>query len=388
MPRQISGGFRRRRRVADSMTPDLLACVDRSLAAERAGDLVTALEWHQSVPMFLKGRHRQLMTGLTDLEGDLPGWVWARLIAYQTTRCEDGALGRDLKDLLQDVAERFHGDLLEECFRGGGDPIRVAARVVGESWAFHQISVHEGDGLRRFVDEFATGRLAEHADLALRWAGSRMSGYRIGESLPRARLTVREAGTGTPVEVVDLGARSCSPDGWVLGRLVPSGVGDDLMFDMPPLPVPEAVAEAVAGAAGDWWGAVVDACRRGLLSPRDFLREDYALTCDVPELELLRFGTEPRDLGRVTQQLRDGRDEISRAAYRVLDRARRGDVAASDQAYVGAAALNVHAFADMRRETLRAGAACGAVWATWAARVAGPARGRLLRLADGGRSAA
>lgn len=137
---------------------------------------------------------------------------------------------------------------------------------------------------------------------------------------------------------------------------------------------------------GSGGGGVRGAHAGGSTSPTSFLREDYELTTDVLELDLLRFGTERRDLPRVMQQLREGRDEISRAAYRVLDRARRGEVTASDHAYVGAAALNVKAFRDVRRETARSGGSdC---WAEWAERVAGPARSRLLVLARVGRSAA
>lgn len=369
------------------MTPELYACVERAVAAERAGDVAAALEWHQSVPMFLRGRHRLLMANLVELGEDPPEWVWARWIVYQTTRCEDGAAGRVLRRRIHDLAEGFHVDLLEDCYRHQGDPIQVVARLLGESWAYHQLGVHEDGGLAAFVEEFATGRLAEHAALALRWAGARMGGYEVGQSLSDARLRVRPADGEGWTEVVDLGARSCAPGRYVLGRLVPSGVGDRLMFDMPPAGVPADVARAVAARPdGDWWRVVSTAARCGRLSPAAFLREDYELTTDVQELDLLRFGTPPRDLPRVMQQLREGRDEISRGAYRVLDRARRGDVDPTDQAYVGAAALNVRAFADIRRETTRSGR--GDRWAEWAALVVEPARARLLALARAGRSAA
>ena len=387
MSRNTPGGFRRRPRVADAMTPELYACVDRALAAERAGDITAALEWHQSVPMFLRGRHRMLMTNLHDLGEDLPEWVWARWIAYQTTRCEDGSLGPLSRQRLRDLAEGFHLDRLEDCYRHRGDPIQVVAQLTGESWAYHQLVVHEDGGLARFVAEFARDRLAEHAALALRWAGTRMCGYELGESLSGARLLVRQADGEEWSEVLDLGARSCAPGGHVIGRLVPSGEGDRLMFDMPPLGVPAPVARAVAARAdGDWWRVVSTAARCGRLAPATFLREDYELTTDVQELDLVRFGTPPGELARVMGQLREGRDEVSRAAYRVLDRARRGAVDPADQAYVGAAALNVRAFADLRRETVRNGRA--GCWAEWAERVVEPARSRLLTLARLGRSAA
>lgn len=387
MPRNSPGGFRRQPRVADCMTPELAACVDRTLAAERAGDLVAALEWHRCVPMFRKGRHHSLMARVADLGDDLPDWVWARWIVYQVTRCEDGVTGRAVQERLREMVSGFHGDLLAECYRSHGDPIRVLARVAGESWAYHQLAVYDDGGLQRFVDEFATDRLAQHASLALRWAQVPMGGYELGEGRPGAVLRVRAATGGPWLEVLDLGARACSPTGFVLGRLVPSGIGEGLMFDTPPMGVRADLARSVATLPeGEWWRGVRGAHAGGSTSPTSFLREDYELTTDVLELDLLRFGTERRDLPRVMQQLREGRDEISRAAYRVLDRARRGEVTASDHAYVGAAALNVKAFRDVRRETARSGGSdC---WAEWAERVAGPARSRLLVLARVGRSAA
>lgn len=365
------------------MTPELYDCVERSLAAERAGDADAALEWHQSVPMFRKGRHRALLARLAWLGDDLPEWVWARWIVYQAIRCEDGLTGRLVREQLRRAVEGLHADLLESCYRARGDPMKVIARVQGESWAHHQAAAHEGGGLPAFIDEFVTGRLAEHADLAKRWVGARMGGYQLEESLPDARLRVREANSDTWIDLLDLGARSCSSTGWVLGRLVPSGIGR-MMFDMPPLAVPERIARAVSGGI-DWRHVTTTAVQRGRLSHQVFLREDYELAGDVLELELLRFGTAPRDYNRVMQQLREGRDEVSRAAFRVLERAGRGEVAVADHAYVGAAALNVSAFEDLRRRLLRDDESDHL--AQWAGRVMEPAHGRLLELAGLGRSA-
>lgn len=387
MARKISGGFRRRRRVADDMTPELYACVDRSVAAERAGDVMAALEWHQCVPMFRKGRHRALLGQMADLVEDMPEWAWARWIVYQSLRCEDGVTGSLVRERLRQATEELHSGLMDDCFRHRGDPIQVAARVQGESWAFHQLAAHEGGGLVAFVDEFVTGRLAEHATLARRWTGVRLSGYQLGECRPGALLSVCDAAGGDWVDVLDLGGRCGAPGGWALGRLVPSGLGDRLMFDMPPLGVPAEVAREVASAPdGDWWRVLTAAHGRADLPPGLFLREDYELLTDIQELDLLRFGTEPRDVDRVTQQLREGRDEISRAAYRVLERARKGNVDAADQAYVGAAVLNVRAFDDLRRQMVRTDEPdC---WAEWADRLAEPAGSRVRALARLGRSAA
>lgn len=366
------------------MTPDLYACVDRQIAAERAGDPTAALEWHRAVPMFSRGRHRIMLERLTAAGEELPGWVWARWIAYLTTRCEDGATGALMRAVLTDVVDTAHGDLLDACYDEGGDPIRVTATAVGESWLYQQLVVHDAGGLLQFIDEHVTGRLAEHADLARSWADARMSGYEVGLSLPGARLQVREAGQDDWTEVLDLGARSCSADGWVLGRLVPSGVAEMPMFDVPPLGVPAEVALAVA-AADDWRDPVADALEAGMPSTC-FLREDYEFCTDVQELDLIRFGTATADLGRVMGQLRSGRDEGSRAAYRILHRARDGEIDPTGQTYVAAAALFPRAFADARRQLVRPGEYD--VWATWARQVASPARGRLLALAEAARASA
>lgn len=176
MSRIRSGGFRRGRRVADAMTPELYDCVDRGLAAERAGDLAAALEWHLAVPMFRRGRHQLMLRGLVDLGDALPEWVWARLLGYLAVRCEDGATGRLQKQAVRLIGQSMHDPLMDACYRRGGDPIKVHAQVLGESWAFHQYATHEAGMLVSFIDEFATGALLEHADLARSWAPARLSG--------------------------------------------------------------------------------------------------------------------------------------------------------------------------------------------------------------------
>ena len=56
-------GFRRGRRVADLMTPELEAFVARSYAAERAGDAEAALAYHRGVPMFARSAHSVVGVG-------------------------------------------------------------------------------------------------------------------------------------------------------------------------------------------------------------------------------------------------------------------------------------------------------------------------------------
>ncbi len=372
------------------MTPDLYACVERSNAAERTGDAAEALEWHQAVPMFLRGRHRAILEKLVRVGDDLPPWVWARWIVYQALRCEEprSRTARIHREALSYAADTFHGDLLGDCHEHGGDPVRVLARVLGESWACHQLLAHEFGGLVSFIDEFATGALADHADLARVWAETPLSGYRIGDSRPGGALAVQDAATGSMRETLDLGARSCAgAERWVLGRLVPSGVGDLPMFDTSPLAVPETLAREVAAAEGPGrWAPLTAALEEGRFDPLLFLREDYELTTDVQDLDLVRFGTHPRDYPRVMAQLREGCDEVGRASYRILRRALLGTVDAADAAYVGAAVQNPQAYDDARRRLIRAGQR--EVWARWAALVAEPGRRRLLGFAEASADAA
>lgn len=354
-----------------------MRCVDLAYAAERAGDIVGALEWYRAVPMFGKGRNVQLLAGLVAVGDELPEWGWARYLAYLAVRCEDGETGQRVRLAGSGVGMAIHEPLMEQCYDEGGDPMRVHARVFGESWAFHQAAAHEVGALAAYIDEFAVGRLAEHADLAQGWIDARMSGYEIGDSLPDHVLRVREATSSAWMEVLDLGARACAPHGWVLGRLVPSGVGDRLMFDRHPLGVTKRLAAAVA-KSDDWLECLAVAVGRGRIAQDTLLREDYELLCDVPELELLRFGTPPRDHERVMLQLREGRDEVARAAFRILERARRDEIAESDMPYVAAALLNPRAHAEALR-ALRP--EHHARWAAIAGSLVAPARGRARALA-------
>lgn len=385
MTRRLDGpGFRRLPRIGDQMTSDLLACVERSTAAERAGDAHEALEWHQAVPMFRRGRHRAVLQRLAALGDDLPPWVWARWAVYQATRCEapDSATGDLHGAALRLVVESVHADLLEGCRQHGGDPVQVAARVLGESWAFHQFFAYERGGLAAFMDEFATGRLEERAGLVRQWAVARLGGYRVGSSLPEGRLRVHDAALDSCTEVLDLGASSSAGvGGWVVGRLVPSGIDDLLMFDTPPLPVPREIAAQVAASQGhEAWSSLREAVDDERFDPLRFLREDYELTTDVQELHLLRFGTPSRDLERIMRQLREGRDEVGRAACRILRRACEGEVVEGDAAYVAAAALNPYAAEEVRRSGGRRVRALE----SWADLVPDPGRARLRQLAGAG----
>lgn len=388
MSRNPTSGFRRLPRVADQMTAAHFDLVTQSLAAERADDAARALELHSSVPALNKrSRHHLLLAQLASLGDELPEWVWARWIAYQAIRCEDpdSETGKIQRLALTYAIETFHDDQLADCHANGGDPVKVAAWVASESWLFHQLFVHELGGLERFVDELATGSLAEHSALARSWAGAPLGGYLVGPSLPGGRLCVEDLAADSWTEVLDLGARTNAGDsGWVLGRLVPSGGDDLLMFDTAPIAVPEHVARDVAGAP-EPWVRVKEALDEGRLVERHFMRADYELTTDVLGIDLLRIGTAPADLERVTAQLRSGRDEIPRAAFRILRRAAEGALQESEAPHVAAAVLQSGARADARRMLVREGQYDA--WARWAVLVHEPARGLLLDFAEACRAA-
>jgi hypothetical protein len=199
---------------------------------------------------------------------------------------------------------------------------------------------------------------------------------------------VRDLATDEVVELLDLGAHvHAGDDGWVIGRLVPSGTDPASMFDTRPMPVDEQTARDVAsvrGSLGGWTRALDLAVRSGRFDPAALRSEDRELATDVPGLALLEAGTKPSARAATMASLREGRDEVGRAAFRLLRSAAEGGLDDDRAAYVGAAALNPHAFGEARRQL----SAPPAVWERWAALVPDPARSRLLSLAGSEAAAA
>ena len=275
------------------MTAAHLDLVEQSLAAERCGDAARALELHDAVPAFAGGVvttwcwiswHRSARC--------CPTGRWARWMGYQAVRCEDPHtdIGTMQRLALKYAVETFHDDQLADCHADGGDPIRVIAWVASESWLFHQLWLHELGGLRRFVDELATGRLAEHADLARSWVGPRSAASASGERA-RGRLSVHDpAGEAR--------GRRCSTSGPGMPRARRVG---------PRAPRPQrgrrpadvrCRADRRTGAGGtrglrraEPWNVVKEALDEGRLVERAFMRADYELVTDVPSIDLLRIGT-------------------------------------------------------------------------------------------------
>lgn len=365
------------------MTREYHAFVDSSLAAERVGDAEAALEYYRGVPMFTRSPHVANLTQVAGLAGEMTPWLWARWAAYQCTRAddEDTRLRVAMRTALEYTVNMFHSDRMHDAYVEGDDPVRVTSVVMGEDWAFHQICTHEIDGLETFLDELADGRLAEHSGLARGWVGAPMGGYRVE---PGPDLVVWDPARDERLELLDLGARLHAGEGaWVIGRLVPSGTTPELMFDTRPLRVDERTAREVAAGSGrgEWVGPLEEAIDDGRVGRGILRRKDRALVTDVPSRSLVEAGTPPADLERTMRQLREGRDEVGRAAFRVLRSVAEGSFGGDEQApYVAAAVLNAHA----RPEALRQVVAPGQRehWLRWAELVPEPARGRLTEFAE------
>lgn len=378
-------GFRRGRRISDLMTPDHHAFATISLAAERAGDAAAALDYHRGVPMFRRSGHGVVLEQLADLADEMTPWMWARWAAYQCTRVEDtgtatAAAGRVSLTL---TVETFHADDMQHAYETGDDPVRVIARVSGQSWVFHQVCTFELGGLESFLEEMPTARLAEECGLARDWVGAQLGGYRV-ESSPPGTLVVRDLATKESVELLDLGAAVHADEGgWLIGRLVPTGTTPPLMFDTRPLPVDRRTATAAARGQkrGEWVAALLDAVEERRVDPAVLCSEDRELVTDVAGLQLLERGTPPAALASACAALADGRDEIGRAAYRILRGAVEGTFGGDeDAAYVAAAVVHPRGYAEARRQLRRP--EHRAAWEHWAGLVPDPARGRLRRLAE------
>jgi hypothetical protein len=367
------------------MTPELNTFFERAAAAERVGDVEEALMYHRSIPMFRHSRHRRVLEQLAAAKDELTPWARARWVVYQAIRCEQPAscTRRRLRGAMREAVETFHADLLDAAYVEGGDPLKVTAQVMGESWACHQLATHDYGVLAAFLDELVGGDLAEQGALVRSWVGAPMGGYRIDGRGPACTLLVRDLADDRSVDVLDLGAGCLAGEGGtVVGRLVPSGTTPDLMFDTAPLPVDEHTATEVARcrSLGGWSDVLLAALDNRRLGRGQLMREDYELMTDVLSLDLLAYGTRPTDLARVTAQLRQGRDEVGRAAFRVLRLASVGVPSDEDAPYVAAACLNVRAHAQAQQRILAPGQRRH--WLRWAELAPPPARARLLGFAE------
>ena len=312
-------------------------------------------------------------------------WLWARWAAYQSNRAEDPGTESVLitRAALDYTLQMFYDDQMQAAYDEGRDPMKLMARVAGESWIYHQVCTFELGGLRQFLDCLADGPLAENAEWARSWDGASMRGLRL-EPAARGRLVVTDLKTRRKVELLDLGAGAlCEPGGFLVGRLVASATTPETMFDTTPVVVDQQTAQEVAASTrGGWITAFTKALADGRMELSALESEDRELASDIPGLSLLEAGTRPTDMARVMQQLREGRNEVGRAAFRILRAAVRRHLRrrTSRAPYVGAAVLNPHAYAEAKRELATPGA--DAHWLRWAELLPDPASSRLRRLAE------
>ena len=155
------------------------------------------------------------------------------------------------------------------------------------------------------------------------------------------------------------------------------------MFDTRPIPVDEQTARAVAAdpTPRGWILAVKAALDEGRLDRALLESEDRELVTDVPSLALVEFATPSEALPSTLDQLARGRDEVGRAAYRILREVAAGRFGPDTRApYVAAAVVNAHAHAEAWR--MLATGTPPERWARWAELVPDPARQRLSRLAS------
>ena len=371
-------GFTRGPRVADLMTREYLSFVESSLAAERVGDAETALEYHLGVPMFTQSRHTYTLTQLAGLAEEMTPWLWARWAAYQSNRAEDAGTesGFITRAAIDYTIQMFYDEQMEATYDAGRDPVEILKKVLGESWIYRQLCTFEFGGLREFLDRIADGALAEGASWARSWDDARMRGLRVEPSEP-GELVVTELRTRQRLPLLDLGAGTlCSPGGFLVGRLVPSGVRPELMFDSTPVVVDRRTALDVARSDKGGW---VTALTRGLADGRITLAalesEDRELASDIPSGAMIDLTERPSDGARA------GRDLVAGAAFRVLRQVADDSFGGDDRApYVAAAVLNARAYADARRKLITPGQPSS--WLRWAGLACEPAAARLRHLAE------
>jgi hypothetical protein len=139
------------------------------------------------------------------------------------------------------------------------------AKVQDHDWVYRQLVLYEYGGLSTFLRRAATPDLVVGADHIQDWARARMRVCRFEERTEQT-LTWTDLTSGEQVDVPNLGAAAMLlPGECALGRLVPTV--DGVMFEGPPLRVPEALADAVAPDPSRW----LDVLRSW---PRSDLRAD------------------------------------------------------------------------------------------------------------------
>lgn len=204
-----------------------------------------------------------------------PAWVFSRWICAQAAQSLDpSAATRSRRALAEAIRLRGGTDVLP-----GVDPIDARCKVIDHDWVYRQLVLYDFGGLRAYL-RGASPDLIARADLILQWCVTRMGGYRLVEMRGR-QLVWDDLRDGHRVTMADIGS-GCwvEPGECVIGRIVP--VSGGVLFESTPLPVPDEVAQEVAGNPDEWVTALEAACHRYGVRPHR--AEDPA----APDVEAIR----------------------------------------------------------------------------------------------------
>ena len=228
----------------------LLQAIDE---AERRGDAEQALQLMLTHPEGLSFWRPRRYTGLMQmsaLAGIAPGWATSRWILSQAHQRlgerHDPVARQRFRRALQ-VAVELRGGVGA---LPGRDLTDQQCRVVDHDWVYRELFLYDLGALRHFLQRVVTPDLLAGADRVAAWAASPMGGYRFvgGDA---TKVSWEDLADGEALRTANIGsAVSLQPGDCVLGRIVPIEGG--VMFEMPPLPVPEPVALRVSHHPQGW----------------------------------------------------------------------------------------------------------------------------------------
>lgn len=250
-------------------------------AAEARGDAAAALAIIDEHPVGPDGRpwwrpwRERRLRQLAWLGDAAPGWAVSRWVLAQAAQVEV----RRAKTA-RDRAVQVRGG---PSTLWGTDPTDAECKITDHDWVFRQLVLHEHGGLADFLRHRASSALLSLADRVDEWVGTSMGGYEIVETQTR-EIVWLDLSSRALVRTINLGgSQPLAPGEAVLGRIVPSR--DGLLFDLPPLWVPHAVADAVAEKPESWTEALAGGCREpdGEILSRIISRvHEFDVLCDLP----------------------------------------------------------------------------------------------------------
>ena len=230
-------------------------------ARERAGDAAGALDLMERFlhgpdgkPFWAWWRAERLVQ-IDAMRELLPGWALSRWVAAQALIHLDSR------------TRVIHTKALAAACRAGGRPELAGATglehrasqcaVMDHDWVYRQTFLYDFGGLAHFLSR---GGLApavrRSADAINEWTRAPVGAFRLVEVASRT-ITWTDVSSGEEIRAINLGSAAClAPGGYVIGRLVPSE--DGRLFESPPLPVDESLADAVGSDPSAWLDALTD----------------------------------------------------------------------------------------------------------------------------------